>query len=58
MSADPREQCNLHGQSESAMIQSELEKRLFDWSIQTSDVVPFDEGPRGFPARTLSKLTL
>lgn len=50
LQSDPRELSNLHGQNESAMILSELEKRLLDWSIQTSDVTPWHEDPRGFPA--------
>jgi choline-sulfatase len=50
--ADPRELRNIHGQKESAEAQAALEKRLLDWYVQTSDVTPRREDPRGFPPLT------
>jgi choline-sulfatase len=46
--ADPQELSNLHGKD--LETQQALERRLLDWSIQTADVTPFVEYPRGFPA--------
>lgn len=48
--ADPRELRNVYGQPEYATVQHALEQRLLDWYVHTSDVVPFDENPRGLPA--------
>jgi len=47
--ADPRELRNLHGRPEVAQIQLELEKRLLNWYVDTADVTPFEEDPRGLP---------
>ncbi|MEA3345207.1 MAG: DUF4976 domain-containing protein [Chloroflexota bacterium] len=47
--SDPRELNNLYGQSEYAEVQRGLEQRLLEWYVRTSDVVPFDEDPRGLP---------
>jgi choline-sulfatase len=47
---DSRELHNVHGQAEFVSTQSALEKRLLDWYIQTADVTPRHEDPRGFPA--------
>ncbi|MCK5804416.1 MAG: sulfatase-like hydrolase/transferase [Lentisphaeria bacterium] len=44
---DPRELVNLHGCTQHARIQAELERRLLDWYLHTSDVVPHDDDPRG-----------
>lgn len=49
LAADPRELTNLHGRAEFAAVQAALEKRLLDWYVQTSDVTPWHEDPRGFP---------
>jgi arylsulfatase A-like enzyme len=49
--ADPQELHNLHGQSAHAGVRHELECRLLDWYVRTSDVTPFDENPRGLPSR-------
>jgi len=45
--ADPLELDNVHGQPAHAAVQRELEWRLLDWYVETSDVTPFDEDPRG-----------
>lgn len=47
---DPLELDNRHGQSTLDSVQRDLEKRLLNWMIETSDVTPFEEDPRGFPA--------
>ncbi len=46
---DPLELKNRHGQPRYAAVQRQLERRLLDWYIGTSDVVPFVRDPRGFP---------
>jgi choline-sulfatase len=48
LQADPQELRNRYGDSEFAQVQRDLEARLLDWHIQTSDVTPFDLDPRGF----------
>ena len=50
LQADPRELSNVHGRPEFTAIQRDLERRLLDWYVQTSDVTPFDTDPRGLPA--------
>jgi choline-sulfatase len=47
--ADPRELENLWGRPEQAAVQTDLERRLLDRWIETSDAVPLDEDPRGLP---------
>jgi arylsulfatase A-like enzyme len=47
--SDPGECQNLHGSPEHAAIQHQLETRLLDWYVHTSDVVPVEEHPRGLP---------
>jgi choline-sulfatase len=49
LSADPQELVNIHGQAHIAAEQIALQTRLLDWYVQTSDVTPFHEDPRGFP---------
>lgn len=46
---DPRELTNLYGRGETADIQNQLETRMLDWYVQTSDVVPHETDPRGMP---------
>ncbi|MEZ4560745.1 MAG: DUF4976 domain-containing protein [Caldilineaceae bacterium] len=46
---DPRELDNRYGDPALADVQRALESRLLDWSIQTSDVTPLDQDPRGLP---------
>jgi choline-sulfatase len=48
LSADPLELANLYGQPETAEAQKELQVRLLDWYVHTSDVVPFPRQSRGF----------
>lgn len=50
LAADPQELRNVHGREEYAAVQRDLERRLLDWYVRTSDVTPFDEDPRGLPA--------
>ncbi len=45
--ADPAELHNLYDLPEHAALQTRLEQRLLRWLTATSDVVPFDEDPRG-----------
>jgi len=49
LTADPQELDNLYGQPDHAEVQRQLEARLLDWLVQTSDVTPFDTNPRGLP---------
>ncbi|HEY1948684.1 MAG TPA: sulfatase-like hydrolase/transferase [Bryobacteraceae bacterium] len=48
---DPRELHNFYGDRSYASSQSELEGRVLNWYIRTSDVAPMQLDPRGFPAR-------
>ena len=48
--ADPLELRNLFGKPEAGAAQRDLERRLLDWYIHTSDAVPFERQARGFPA--------
>lgn len=50
MQADPQELRNLHGDPAHAAIRTQLERRLLDWYLATSDVTPFGEDPRGLPS--------
>jgi choline-sulfatase len=50
LKADPAELHNLYGLSAYAGLQAQLEQRLLRWLAETSDVVPFDENPRGLKA--------
>jgi choline-sulfatase len=47
LKADPLELHNLYDLPEHAARQTQLEQRLLRWLADTSDVVPFDENPRG-----------
>jgi hypothetical protein len=49
LTEDPRELNNVYGQQSSAGVQAELERRMLDWYIATSDCVPLEEDPRGLP---------
>lgn len=49
LAVDPQELRNVHGRSSHAAIQQQLERRMLDWYVHTSDVVPFERQPRGFP---------
>ncbi len=48
---DPQELHNRYGDAAFLAVQRELERRLLDWYVHTSDVVPWDEHPRGLPPR-------
>jgi choline-sulfatase len=43
---DPWELCNVYGRNEYAGVQAELERRMLDWYIATSDSVPTEEDTR------------
>mgnify|MGYP001182330000 FL=1 len=45
---DPKELRNIYNDPESEKIKLELEAKMLDWYIRTSDVVPLDDDPRGF----------
>jgi arylsulfatase A-like enzyme len=45
---DPRECCNVYGDSGYSAVRAELETQLLQWYIRTADAVPRDEDPRGF----------
>lgn len=45
---DPQELCNLYGHAEWSNTERALERRLLDWYLHTSDVVPFSRQPRGY----------
>lgn len=49
LAADPLELRNVYGRPEQAGIQRELERRMLEWYVHTSDVTPFERDPRGFP---------
>ncbi len=44
---DPRELHNRHHDPAMSSVRTDLERRLLDWHLSTSDVTPFDEDPRG-----------
>ncbi|MBN1370735.1 MAG: sulfatase-like hydrolase/transferase [Anaerolineaceae bacterium] len=48
--SDPLELVNRYHDPACAQDRAELEQRLLEWYIQTSDVVPFEQDPRGLPA--------
>jgi len=47
LAADPLELNNRYNDPAYAAVQGDLETRLLDWYIHTSDVTPFQEDPRG-----------
>jgi len=47
--SDPWELENVYGQPGYEGIQGDLERRLLEWYIETSDVTPLDEDPRDLP---------
>lgn len=49
LASDPRELTNRCEDAAFAAIRADLERRLLDWYVQTADVTPFDEDPRGLP---------
>jgi len=48
---DPQELHNIHDDTASLTVRRDLERRLLDWYVHTSDVVPWGENPRGLPPR-------
>ena len=48
---DPRELKNVYHDPRYEAVRADLESRLLDWYVHTSDVVPKDENPRGLPPR-------
>jgi len=46
---DPLELKNVYGEKQYASVQADLERRMLDWYIATSDSVPEEEDPRGLP---------
>lgn len=53
---DPEELRNLYGDLRWKDVQQELERRLLDWYLHTSDVVPFDRQLRHFSEEVAQKL--
>ncbi|HEY66521.1 MAG TPA: sulfatase-like hydrolase/transferase [Caldilineae bacterium] len=51
LEVDPQELYNCYDEPAYAAVRDEMESRLLAWLVQTSDVTPFDEDPRGLPAR-------
>lgn len=51
LTADPQELTNRYGDAAYADLQQGLTMRLLDHCIQTSDTTPWEEDPRGLPAR-------
>jgi choline-sulfatase len=49
LAADPRELRNRFDDPTLAGTRLSLERRLLDWFLETSDVTPWDEDPRGLP---------
>jgi arylsulfatase A-like enzyme len=45
---DPKELKNLYENPSYLEVRLELESRMLDWYIRTSDVVPMNDDPRGF----------
>ena len=46
LASDPLELKNVYGEKKYAPFQAELERRMLDWYIATSDSVPFEEDAR------------
>jgi choline-sulfatase len=49
MQRDPAELTNCYDDPAYAEVRRQLETRLLDWLVQTSDVTPFEIDGRGFP---------
>ena len=47
LTADPRELCNVYSHPEYEAVQRDLQERLFNWYLETSDVTQMEEDPRG-----------
>ena len=46
---DPREMHNVYGQAAYARQQKDLESRMLNWYVRTSDVVPYGRNDRSLP---------
>ncbi|HWB52798.1 MAG TPA: sulfatase/phosphatase domain-containing protein, partial [Tepidisphaeraceae bacterium] len=46
---DPQERNNLFGDSGSATVQSDLQRKLLDHYLQTTGIAPMDKDPRDVP---------
>lgn len=53
LNEDPCETKNVYGQEEYQGVVNRLEEQMLDWYIHTSDVVPFDQNPRGFSSEVV-----
>jgi hypothetical protein len=51
LTKDPQELHNAYREQSYASTQSNLEGRILNWYIRTSDVAPRQLDPRGFPAQ-------
>jgi hypothetical protein len=53
---DLRETTNLEGRPDLAEVEREMRERIFAWSVETSDVIPWKTDPRvpGFERRTVA----
>lgn len=49
MQKDPREMNNVYGQAAYAPQQKDLESRMLNWYVRTSDVVPYGRDDRSLP---------
>jgi choline-sulfatase len=52
---DPEELCNVYGREEYLEVQRQLERRILEWYLHTSDVVPFDRQTRGYSSQVRKK---
>ena len=50
---DPRETRNLFDAPEVANVRRDLERRMLDWLILTSDAVPLNDDDRGWPRSSI-----
>ncbi len=48
---DPMELHNVYGEAAYDDVRATMERKLLEWYLQTSDVVPLEEDPRGLPPR-------
>ncbi len=49
LAKDPRELHNVYGDGAYSSLQAELEGRMLNWYVRTSDVAPREHDPRGLP---------
>lgn len=58
LAKDPHETQNLYAAPSHAAVQNELQERLLRWSIQTSDVTPWQRQHRGFESAVKERLAV